>query len=461
MKIFLTLLLFIFKYYICKYLVYPFHQNEYNNNFTNPSEIFSYLMSLEYITNITVAEPPQIISSNIDFTKFHFYISNVTSNREYIIENSESFNTIYDHDYILYTYSFLEGKYANETLFINLKDPNYNSSNNEELIGIKNFVFSMPSKITIKNRKMFPSSIGLGFYAYNSNHQLNFLMQLKIKNYINNTFFYIDFLDNINGNLYIGELPHIIYPNKYNFDDFDKIYTNIDNILDEWSFRADFIYNYEKDKDNNDTIDYIYKKNAKLVFDLNLNGIILDMNYFQFFNKTFFYQYFKTNICEIKRVDYISYIICDKDKVDIKKFKSIYFYQKDFNYTFNINYNDLFMIINNILLFNIFFDENGFSHVLNIGKIFLKKYMLVFDYDQKIIGFYKNKEESGLKIKEKKDYIYIYILIFVMILIFALLVVVLIKYLIKKPGRKIRKNELDDDFDYSIQKNENENENIN
>ena len=32
------------------------------------------------------------------FIKLHFYISNVTSNREYIIEKSESFNTIYDYD---------------------------------------------------------------------------------------------------------------------------------------------------------------------------------------------------------------------------------------------------------------------------------------------------------------------------------------------------------------------------
>ena len=191
MNIFLILLLFI-KYNICKYLLYPFQQNEYSN-FTNPTEIFLYLLSLEYITNITIAEPPQIIKSNIDFTKFHFYISNVSSNREYINEKSESFNTIYDNDYILYTYSFLEGKYANETLFINLKDPKFSSIYNEELIIIKNLVFSIPSKKTIKNRKMFPSSIGLGFYAYNSNYQLNFLMQLKIKNYINNTFFFLNF----------------------------------------------------------------------------------------------------------------------------------------------------------------------------------------------------------------------------------------------------------------------------
>ena len=446
---------------ISKYIIYQFQQIE-NSNFSKPSEIISYLLSLEYVTNITLAEPPQIIKSYIDFTKFHFYISNVTSNREYIIEKSKSFSTIYDHDYILYTYSFLEGKYANETLYVNIKDSNISSksnniNNDEQIIEVKNFTFSMPSKLTIKNRKMFPSSIGLGFYAYNSNHQLNFLLQLNSKNIINNTYFYIDFLDNINGNLYIGEMPHIIYPKRYKFENYEQTYTYIDNVLDEWSFRIDFIYNFAEDKNLNDTKDYIYKKNGKLVFDLNLNGIILDMNYLKIFNKTFFDKYFKDKICKMEKIESISYIYCNKDKVNIKKFKNIYFYQKDFNYTFTLDYNDLFYIQNNILIFNLFFDENGFSHLLNVGKIFLKKYLLVFNYDQKSIGFYKTKEESGLKLENNKDFsnkvVKLYI-IGIMVLIILGLIILFIKGFNKKTGRKIRKNELDDDFDYTIQNNE-------
>ena len=447
------------KYNISKYLLYPFKQIELSN-FTNPSQIISYLLSLEYYTNITIAEPPQIIKTYIDFTKFHFYISNVTSNREYIIENSKSFNTKYDHDFILYTYSFLEGKYANETLFITVKDSNDSCSSNnksEGKLAVKNFTFSMPSQITIKNRKMFPSSIGLGFYAYNSNYQLNFLMQLNMKKIINNTYFFIDFTDNMNGNLYIGELPHTIFPKK--FKNYDKIYNKIEEILDEWSLRCDFIYNYEKEKNVNDSIDYIYKKNSKLVLDLNLNGIILDYNYLQIFNKTFFEQYFKNKICVINKMEYLSYIHCDKNKVDIKKFKTIYFYQKDYNYTFNLNYEDLFTIQNNILIFNIFFDENGFSHLLNVGKIFLKKYLLAFDYDQKMIWLYKFDEESGLIIGNDKNFLSIIIvglLAIITIILIIGLFIIFIKYLNKKPGRKIRKNELDDDFDYGIQNDNND-----
>ena len=453
----IIILLIYIKFNNSKYIVYPFRQIVYTN-FSEPSEIISYLLALEYFTNITIAEPPQTIKSYIDFTKFHFYISNVTSNREYIIEKSESFNTKYDHDYILYTYSFLEGKFANETLYINIKDFNISSDdNNEKIVEVKNFTFSMPSKLTIKNRKMYPSSIGLGFYAYNSNHQLNFLLQLYLKNIINKTYFYIDFLDNINGNLFIGEVPHVISPKKYKAENFVKIYTNIDNVLDEWSFRADIIYNYEEGKNLNDSNDYIFKKNGKLVFDLNLNGIILDMKYFQIFNLTFFNTYFKSNICKVKRIEYISYIYCINNKVNIKKFQNIYFYQKDFNYTFSLDYNDLFFTQDNLLIFNIFFDENGFSHLLHIGKIFLKKYLLIFNYDQKSIGLYKTEEESGLKF-EKKEYLSSKIMklciIGVMLFFIFALIILFIKCVSKKSVRKIRKNELDDEFDYTIQNKE-------
>jgi hypothetical protein len=227
-----------------KYLIYPFIQNKYDNLEEIP-EIISELSSLEYYTNITIAEPPQTIRSFIDFTKFHFYISNVSSNREYILENSNSFNTKYDHEFILYTYSFVSGKYANETLTVDLK--NINSSFSNEIIKVKNFTFSMPSTISILNRKMFPSSIGLGFYAYNSNTKLNFLIQLNEKGILNNSYFFFDFEDDFSGKLYLGVLPHDIYPKKYSEDNFYKLYTNIDNVLDEWSFKGLLTYNYNKE----------------------------------------------------------------------------------------------------------------------------------------------------------------------------------------------------------------------
>ena len=145
------------------------------------------------------------------------------------LENSNSFNTEYDHDKILYTYSFMYGKFANETLYLDLLENN--STSNQNTVHIKNFTFAMPSEHTIKNRKMFPSSIGLGFYAYNSNPTYNFLTQLKLKNVLNNTYFFFNFDDEFRGKLFLGVMPHDIYPKKYTEDKLYKVYTNIDNVF--------------------------------------------------------------------------------------------------------------------------------------------------------------------------------------------------------------------------------------
>ena len=443
-------LIFIIKYFYCDYLIYPFIQNQHNN-IKDLSEIISELLSLEYYTNITIAEPPQTIRSFIDFTKFHFYISNVSSNREYLLENSNSFNTKYDHDIILYTYSFVYGKYANETLTLDIKNDNFGV--NHKIIQVKDFTFSMPSMHYITNRKMFPSSIGLGFYAYNSNSKLNFLTQLNLRGILNNTNFFIYFEEDFLGKLYLGVLPHDIFPEKYLKDNCYKVYTNVDNIMDEWSFKGDLIYNFNN-KENN-TNNSIYKKNMKLVLDLNINGFILDYSYFEIFNKTYFHDYLKDDICKIKSDEYY-YIYCEKGKININKFKTIYFYQKDFNFTFNFDYKDLFIIKSDYIIFNIFFDKNGFTHLLKAGKILFRKYLLAFNYEQKMIGFYLgNSDKKGFNITDKKnnEIILLYVLIFVGVLFIALLII-LIKYCCGNKGRKARKNELDDNYDYSIQNND-------
>ena len=448
----LFFLYFFINSFDCKYLVYPFIQNKFDN-LTEPSQIVPELLSLEYVTNITIGEPLQTIRSFIDFTKFHFYISNVSSNREYHLENSHTFTTIYKHDIILYTYSFVYGKYANDTLTIDLKD--LNSSSTQNNIQIKDFVFSMPSEYTIKNRKMFPSSIGLGFYAYNSNSSFNFLTQLKLKKILNNTQFFFEFDDDFSGKLYLGIMPHELYPEKYCDDNLYKVYTNIDNLLDEWCFRGHLLYNYNENE-NNPNIS-INRKNMKLELDLNLNGLILGYSYFSIFNQTFFHEYLNNGICKMKLDEY-HYIYCEKDKININNFKTIFFYQKDFNFTFKFDYNDLFIIKDNYYIFNIFFDANDFTFLLVAGKIFLRKYLLAFDYEQKMIGFYLEKSENkGLDLKDNNNnnqlIIIICALIFVCIVL-TILIVIFIKYCYGNKSRKPRKNEIDESYDYSIQNND-------
>ncbi len=102
------------------------------------------------------------------------------------------------------------------------------------------------------------------------------------------------------------------------------------------------------------------------------------------------------------------------------------------------------------------------------GKIFFRKYQLVFNQDSKTIGFYNlnleieiNNEENKTKtiiINESTNFIYI---ILIIILSFILLIGLsfIIGNYIKKYKKKKRANELDDDYEY-ISGNKNDN-NIN
>lgn len=74
---------------------------------------------------------------------------------------------------------------------------------------------------------------------------------------------------------------------------------------------------------------------------------------------------------------------------------------------------------------------------LILEKYFVK-YLLVFNYDKKMIGFYTKNTDENSFISMDNSYIKIILIIF-MVLLAIILVVILIKYLNKKSGRKIRK----------------------
>ena len=80
-----------------------------------------------------------------------------------------------------------------------------------------------------------------------------------------------------------------------------------------------------------------------------------------------------------------------------------------------------------------------------VGEIFFRKYPFLFDQDRKIVGFYKVKK------KEFNFFGLFIVIIIILIVICIFLLVYLIKYIYIKP-RKIRANELSDNYDYIPQK---------
>ena len=75
-----------------------------------------------------------------------------------------------------------------------------------------------------------------------------------------------------------------------------------------------------------------------------------------------------------------------------------------------------------------------------LGEPFLKKYTFSFNQENKLMGFYKN-------IIVNNNYSYTWVLITILILICLFLTFLLVKNVINKP-RKLRANELEDNYDY-------------
>ena len=75
-----------------------------------------------------------------------------------------------------------------------------------------------------------------------------------------------------------------------------------------------------------------------------------------------------------------------------------------------------------------------------MGKPFFKKYQLSFESDRKLIVFYNGKNKINI----------LWIIVICLILIIIILILLMIRKYLQMP-RKIRANELNEDFEYLVQ----------
>ena len=131
------------------------------------------------------------------------------------------------------------------------------------------------------------------------------------------------------------------------------------------------------------------------------------------------------------------------DDILIENFQNIKLFHKDGNFTFELNYKDLFKKVNGKYYFLMYFQKhNPFSFI--VGKPFLKKYLFVFNQDKRTIGYYK--------IIPSNNNLFI---VWLLIIICFFIIILLGSYiLIYRPGklRKKRLNEIDDEYKYKVKK---------
>ena len=155
-------------------------------------------------------------------------------------------------------------------------------------------------------------------------------------------------------------------------------------------------------------------------------------------------------------------IVCDITFNNYKKsFPNVYFYSEQLFLAFSLNSDDIFYEYNNKIYFLIVYKDTV-KTFWKLGKIFLKKYPFMFDYDRKIISYVNlkrtwnpkkhskketnknntNIKDNNFKIKNVKEYIVI------ILLVIGIIIGLFIGKRIWNKNNRLKANELEENYKY-------------
>ena len=383
--------------------------NYFFNEFFNP-KIYS---------NFNIGSPNQIINLFFILDSELIFIFNKSNNNNYDYKKSNTF--------------FIEEKLYNFSLIDQI---NIEGKKGKDILNENDFNFIFANE-TNQFEKFNNGLIGLKFVnVFQNEKNMNFLYKLKDLNIIKNLIFTIDYEKNIifMGNYLHEENKKFDIKNFYTCKlEFYGNYLDYSIMIDEVNFQNDVL----KIKDDK----------YKFKFDINLNGLIAPIEIKTIYLDNYFHNLIENGICkEIFYLEKTEFICENKVKNYFNKFLNLNLYNKELNYTFILNSNDLFLKLNNNkYLFLIFFKK---IYNWEIGIPFLNKYKMTIDGEKKILGFYFNKIENN------NSNLFLYIILFILLLLLGIICYKFRNILINLP-RKIRANELENNFEYKTYNNEN------
>ena len=418
----------IFVFFICAFnffcnvfsqIVFDFEKKYKTFNKDNFSD---YISNNKLITKITLGTPKQEIPFEIDFKEHYFYITDKIVNGIYDSTISSSYintskSNSYGFDNIKECYTSFEYFY-------------FNNYTKKEFLSKNDFLLITKTK---KQNDEELSKLGLTIISYMEFYKYNLLYILKQNKTINSIIFYFEYLKDSKGKLYIGTEPHNIQKNMFSNQNYQTKYLDFSDSIN-WLFNFNNISFY-----NISITSY-----RQIKFDANFNGIFPPTNIKEEIKEKAFNKLIEDKICSIESNDKFEYsfFVCEKN-FEIEKFQSLSFYLKDFNFTFTLTYEDLFIKNNNRYYCLILYEDKTLFGRVNwvIGEVFLKKYFIVFNQEKQMIGFYTKLNTSSINLPIS------WILVFIFVTISLILAIIVYKLLNQKK-RKIRANELEDDIEY-------------
>ena len=424
---------------INSYLILSLNKEKQNLELNaNPKEVIQGLFFVEIYAVIQIGSEKTEVKVFLTHERTELAIGGKNiKNHKYDESLSKSYFCVYNHTKDFYSGIFNEILLSKEDFYI--KNDNKEIQKIEQL----NFVLAMKSNY----KEPYEGVLGLQLPYLNSENEYNIIRSLKNKKIINSYNWFLDFdnMDKGESKMYIGVLPHMIN-NKYEEKNFKTTYASKNGYYKYWGIEFSESYYGDEKK----CIKKAYQ--AYIHFDF---GLFFGPNeLMNILDKEFFDYYINKNICFKDKYGYennIFYYCKNTKDFEIKKFKNIYFKNHELENIFEFGYKDLFYYKDDFIYFLMLFKKIDEESYL-IGEIFLKKYKIVFNQDSKTIGYYMNikeKKENGKKTKNQ----FISLTNILLLLILIGIIVIGIVFYKKRINRKIRANELEENFQY-IPKNE-------
>ncbi len=448
-------------YTIFSYLTFPLKKDDQNlTSIDSPKEFIEKKMDSSFYILVNIGSKKVTVKAYLYMSRTELVIAgNGVKYNKYNESNSESYNCSYCKIKEFYDGFFREVIVSNEDFYIQNDKNEINMVHKMKFILGKSSIYLNP-----------PEGVcGLQLPQFNSETDYNLIISLKKANGTNSYNWYLDFENfaNKEAKMVVDGFPHDLNNTKYNSEKYVQTYAiSVDSDYLKyplWALKfSDIFYG-----DINMNISQ-EKKIALIQFDFGM--IVAPKETQDIIEKEFFNEYYKNNICFNDSLTINNYIYCKNVKeFNVNNFKSIYFKSVDLNIIFELSYEDLFYFTNEYIYFLILFRESKWI----IGEIFLKKYHLVFNQDEKTIGYYlgmeKEKEKSknetdtndknnnDINKESKSEFNFIHVLL---ILILLTLIIIAIILYVKKGKRKNRANELEDDnYEYSSPINDTQKDN--
>ena len=420
-SIYIFLILFLsLKYIYLQTITIPFKRMISPD--TTESDFYSNIAHNRIYTTLKIGTPSQEIKVQIKMLQFSLCVRNNTIYKY----NTSSTYKKNGNEFSAYNADYYRAIPSNESIIIR---------NDDEVLNDIKFMLTTNSKYDLDGI--------LGLQIHENNYLTyghGLINQLKLKKLINNEVFFFNYDSTKDeGELIIGEYPHLLdkFGDKYHKNQLET--TNIHmptfDILYNVLFRS--VYWDGKEIETS----AIGKINIE-------DGYIIGSKSYEEAVYKFFQPHIINKKCKSQEVNvlYTTYICDEYDNLNISSFPNLIFYNSDTNYNLTITYKDLFVKKGEKIYFMIVFDKKGYNAQWTLGSIVLRKNMIVFDMDKRLIGFY---DPNNAKYKKEKLNTSLYIIFITIagIIIIALIGFILYKFVWKKKGKKAY--ELNDDYDYN------------